>query len=254
MLGKIVRCTGALIIVAALAGCGGAKLNSMDEKFESLYFAKVAGTKIGDDLNVAPAAFGLAKLSKEAKQAGDKVSAKDWRTAVAFYRIAALSAWQAGERGSQQIFAITDKGRELCKDRLAEAPRDCTLMLLIAPLAVHDELAPDLEPINKKDVDSIALEADDLATLKTVFDDVKGQFDKVSDTRSVTATSGAPQTLLSYIDRQRFLMFCTAKAARDLMFSAGDVGGGLEGDRRTNTLQSMEATVAKSHDVAACPK
>lgn len=254
MLKGIAYWTGALIIVVAQAGCGGgAKLNAMDEKFESLYFAKVEGTKVGDDLNVAPAAFGLAILSKEAKEAGDKVSAKDWRTAVAFYRIAALSAWQAGERGSRQIFAITDKGRDLCKDRLAEAPRDCTLMLLVAPLAVHDELAPDLQPINKKANDSLALEAEDLARLKTVFDDVKLQFDKVSDTRGITATTGAPPTLLSYIDRQRFLMFCTAKAARDLMFAAVDVGGGREMDSRAEAIRSMEATVAKSHDIAACP-
>ncbi len=101
---------------------------------------------------------------------------------------------------------------------------------------------------------SIALEAGDLATLKTVFDDVKGQFGKVSDARDITATNGASRSLLSYIDRQRFLMFCTAKSARDLMFAAEEVGGIAEMDKRVNAIQSMEDTVAKSHDIADCRK
>ena len=249
----LVRWLIGALLLAVVAGCDGVELNALDRRFESLYFAKVEGTRAGDELSVAPALFGLAKLSDEAQAAGDAAVEKDWRTAVAFYRIAALSAWQAGERGSQQIFTVSDKGRALCQNRLAEAPRDCTLMLLIAPLAVHDELAPALRPLNAKAETDSALDAADLATLVAVFDGVARQFEKVTETKSITAATDAPQAMLLYIDRQRFLMFCTAKAARDLMFLADGEQGPAALDQRGETLAAMEDSVRKPAGLAGCP-
>lgn len=251
------RAAGALIVIALLAGCGGgAKLNTMDAEFKHLYLTQLtqsAQDEKSKNVSVVTVAVDFDELRKRATKAGKEALKKDWRTAVAFYRIAALSAWQAGERSGGHIFEITEAGQELCNKHPGGAPRDCALMSLIPPFAVHDDLAKDLRPIQAKEKAQTALDTEDLATLKTVFDDVKRQFDKVSDVRDATKNTSAPPGLLTYIDRQRFLIFCTAQAAHDAMLSAGATGSAAW-DGREGTKRSMKETATKDYRTGKCPE
>jgi len=245
--------TVVLAVGLSLAGCGGAKLNNLDAEFQSLYLTKAEGLKAGDALSAAASDLGLVDLSARAKQAGTDAQNKDWRTAVAFYRIAALAAWQAGERGGQLILEITDAGAELCQNRTDQAPRDCLLMIIIGPLAVHDDLARDLEPVQAKSTKEIVLGAEDLATLESVFDGVETQFGKISNAGEAARATPAPKSLLEYIDKQRLILFCTAQAARDLMLDASEVGGRTALDRRRTRYDGMLSTVKAALGHADCP-
>jgi hypothetical protein len=247
--------TIALAASIALTACTGAKLNTFDDDFERLYSAKVESNRNGDDTSAVAADFGLLDLSKRAKAAGDGETTKDWKTAVAFYRIAALSAWQVGEDGEAQILPITNAGQKLCKGRMAEAPRDCILMMIIGPLAIHDDLARDLVPIQTRaDTDpSVELSAENLGTLVKVFDGVKIQFDKLTEVKISAATSSAPSSLGRYIDDQRLLFYCTAKAARDIMNLAPPPEGFQAQQEKKNDVMNMKTQIVEAKGHAECP-
>ena len=251
--------TIALAALVVLTACTGTKLNTFDSDFERLYAAKVTSSQNNDDASALAADFDLLDLSERAKAAGDEAKTKDWRTAVAFYRIAALAAWQAGEHGEDRILPITNAGQALCEGKTAEAPRDCILIMIIGPLAIHDDLAQDLVPIQVKSQQvvndsAVELSAGDLATLVNVFDDVKIQFDKISEIKTVAATVPAPSSLGTYIDNQRFLLYCTAKAARDLMLLARQHGGNQKMQERREDLTDMRTKVEQAIGHSECPR
>lgn len=258
MLMKTRNWTIALAALIVLTACNGAKLNTFDNDFERLYSIKVESNQNNDDASALAADFDLLDLFERAKVAGDEAKTKDWRTAVAFYRIAALSAWQAGEKGEVQILPITNAGQKLCKGRLAKAPRDCILMMIIGPLAIHDDLARDLVPIQVKsqlviDGSSVEFTAGELATMVDVFDGVKIQFDKVSGIKNAAATSPAPNSLDRYIDNQHFLLYCTAKAARDTMILAPQHGGPQKLQDRRSDYMDMKTKVEGAIGPSECP-
>ena len=70
---------------------------------------------------------------------------------------------------------------------------------------------------------------------------------------NVPGSRGGECRRILYIDRQRFLMFCTAKAARDLMFLADGEQGPAALDQRGETLAAMEDSVRKPAGLAGCP-
>lgn len=247
-----------LAFLALLTACTGAKLNTLDEDFERLYAAKAESRQNDDSAAAVAADFDLLELSKEADTAGDEVAGEDWKTAVAFYRVAALSAWQTGEDGEVKILPITNKGQSLCKGRVDDAPRDCILMMIIAPLAIHDDLARDFVPIQAKSRivvkdRNVKFTEKELEKMVDVFDGVAIQFNKLSVVRNQADNSRAPRSLGRYIDRQQLLLYCTANAARDTMSLAKEFKGPKKQQERTDDIKEMRADVEKQIGNSDCP-
>jgi hypothetical protein len=88
----------------------------------------------------------LVALSDEALKASS--SASDLRTRIAFVRLSAVAAWQAGAAGYDRVLPITLEGQRLCDSITAKefgAPRDCALMLGIGVLASWDQVVDDIK-------------------------------------------------------------------------------------------------------------
>jgi hypothetical protein len=80
----------------------------------------------------------LANLAHRAREAAP--GAADPQSRIAYYRIAAIAAWKAGDAGKTEVLDISKEGSMLC-DNLPPAqqrPTDCAIIELAAPFAVYE--------------------------------------------------------------------------------------------------------------------
>jgi hypothetical protein len=218
--------TVALALALASVACTTLGLRNYDAKLEKETTERAEAKKAGQD----PAPI-EARLVANARAARDEAqaSAADPLTAVSFYRIAVVSAWQAGPAGESELTAIYDAGVATC-ERLpqqdASAPRDCTLIRLSLPYAVHDRARRQLDPIDAR-VEALppgsALPATEGPAIQRLFGDLERQLVKVSDLRARAKTLAAPPELIASIDARRQQMFCSVTLAfRDLRAVQGN--------------------------------
>ena len=204
----------ALVLAAALvtSGCAGASLDSLDTKLRDL-----------SKQNTEAAQAQLVTLAGEAQ--ADAKASTDPKNRVAFYRVAAVAAWQAGLAGESLVLPITDEGTAACDAlpaRDASAPRDCSLIRLAAPLATQDALTRKLMKIQEQVGSSGKLPAAQLAPLQQLFDGLETQFEKVSVLRGRVFALDVPEDFKSRTDRERLIIYCNGVKAWSLY---GDVDG-----------------------------
>ena len=201
-----------LAIVLVATGCAGANLDSLDTRLRDL-----------SKQNTAAAQTQLATLAGEAQ--ADAKASTDPKNRVAFYRVAAVAAWQAGPAGETLVLPITDEGAAACdalpaKD--ASAPRDCSLIRLAAPLATQDALTRKLMIIQRQTGSSGKLPPAQLAPVQQLFDGLETQFDKVSGLRGGVFALDLPEDFKARTDRERVIIYCNGVKAWSLY---GDVEG-----------------------------
>ncbi len=201
-----------LAVVLVAGGCAGANLDSLDTKLRDL-----------SRQNTATAQTQLASLAVEAQ--ADAKASTDPKNRVAFYRVAAVAAWQAGPAGESLVLPITDEGTAACdalpaKD--ASAPRDCSLIRLAAPLATQDALTRKLMKIQGQVGSSGKLPPAQLEPLRQLFDGLESQFEKVSGLRGGVFALDVPVDFKSRTDRERLIIYCNGVKAWSLY---GDVDG-----------------------------
>jgi len=207
------RAGGGLLLAAVLAvgACAaGSKLDTLDSQLGTLSKENTEASRT--------------KLAALASQAQADAKSSDGVNRVAFYRVAAVSAWQAGAAGQSQVLPITDEGIAACdalpaKDK--SAPRDCALIRLAAPLAVQDDLTRQLATLQGHAAGGKLPNAD-LQRVQGVFDGLETQFDKVSTIRAEVVTLDVPNDFKLRTDRQRLIVYCNAVKAWSLY---GDVDG-----------------------------
>jgi hypothetical protein len=204
----------ALVLAVALvsSGCAGASLDSLDTKLRDL-----------SKQNTAAAQAQLVTLAGEAQ--ADAKASTDPKNRVAFYRVAAVAAWQAGPAGESLVLPITDEGTTACDAlpaRDAAAPRDCSLIRLAAPLATQDALTRKLMKIQGQVGSSGKLPAAQLEPLQQLFDGLETQFEKVSGLRGGVFALDVPEDFKSRTDRERLIIYCNGVKAWSLY---GDVDG-----------------------------
>jgi len=201
-----------LAVVLVASGCAGANLDSLDTKLRDLSKQNTAATQAQ-----------LATLAGEAQ--ADAKASTDPKNRVAFYRVAAVAAWQAGPAGERLVLPITDEGTAACdalpaKD--ASAPRDCSLIRLAAPLATQDALTRKLMKIQGQVGSSGKLPPAQLEPLQQLFDGLESQFEKVSGLRGGVFALDVPEDFKSRTDRERLIIYCNGVKAWSLY---GDVDG-----------------------------
>jgi hypothetical protein len=201
-----------LAVVLVASGCAGANLDSLDTKLRDL-----------SRQNTATAQTQLATLAVEAQ--ADAKASTDPKNRVAFYRVAAVAAWQAGPAGESLVLPIADEGTAACdalptKD--ASAPRDCSLIRLAAPLATQDALTRKLMKIQSQVGSNGKLPSAQLEPLQQLFDGLETQFEKVSGLRGGVFALDVPEDFKSRTDRERLIIYCNGVKAWSLY---GDVEG-----------------------------
>lgn len=204
----------ALVLAVALvaSGCAGANLDSLDTRLRDL-----------SKQNSEAAQAQLATLAGEAR--ADAKASTDAKNRVAFYRVAAVAAWQAGLAGESVVLPITDEGAAACdalpaKD--ATAPRDCSLIRLAGPLATQDALTRKLVTIQKQVGPGGKLPPAQLEPVRELFDGLEAQFEKVSGIRGGVFALDVPEDFKARTDRERLIIYCNGVKAWSLY---GDVEG-----------------------------
>lgn len=213
-------------LALASAACTTLGLRSTENELEKSSQERAAAKKAGQDPSPIEARLGANALrARDEAQA----SAGDPLTAVSFYRIAAVSAWQAGPAGESDLTPIYDAGVAACEklpQQDASAPRDCTLIRLSLPYAVHDKARRQLDAIDAR-VEALpaggSLPATEEPTIERLFGDLERQLEKVNGLRARAKTLSAPPELVESIDVRRKDMFCSVTLAfRDLRAVQGN--------------------------------
>ncbi len=276
---KPVRIISLAALVVALSGCNGnppvvplpvngPSLAALDAQLNGKQ-AELAGRRQagGVTASVQPQ---LAQIAIDAEKAAP--GGKTPKDVVAFYRIAAVAAWQAGPAGENLVLRITNAGKTACealpqKDK--DAPRDCSLIRLALPMAVQDGIAVQLMDLKKKRATAQSdherqcqelqgteaatcratrgkLPATDLPAEQTMFGDLETQFGKVSDIRDGLHNLAVPPEFTPQTDAQRLIVYCNAVIAWRLT-AATETGSetfGQLASRKAAMTQRLQASGA----------
>ena len=253
--------TALFAIVLTASGCSATKLVPLDNQLNSDEAQLISARQSGRD--TAPIQRQLAQVARDALHAAtDSGNQKD---AVAFYRVAAVAAWQAGGDGTTLVPQVSDAGIAACdalpqKDK--DAPRDCSLIRMALPMSVQDEIALKLRDFRKRraaaqqaheshcrelqGTESAAcratrgkLPATDLAAEERMFTDLETQFSKVSEIRDGLRDLDVPPDFTMQTDAQRLIIYCNAVVAWRLTADTET------GETLFNTLATRKAAIAQ---------
>jgi len=123
-----------LIAVVGLTACTTFQLRDANDQLTTYYYAKKQAEKNNDWQMLEGTIASLSKLAEDAaKQAEEEDD--NVRNQIAFYRIAATAAWQAGDTN---VLAYASEGQKLCTDD--NFNRDCGMLLVIPYFASVDEI------------------------------------------------------------------------------------------------------------------
>jgi hypothetical protein len=117
------------------------------------------------------------------------------------------------------VLPIHDAGTAAC-DRLPDhdfsAPRDCVLIRLALPAAIHDQVVEQITPVEQRvrelrgRTPPSRLPATESAGLETAFTTIEVQLDKLAALREQHEDPRVPRDLIANLDRKREQVFCTA--------------------------------------------
>jgi hypothetical protein len=153
----------------------------------------------------------LVALSDEALEASSRAS--DRRTRIAFVRLSAMAAWQAGTAGYDRVLPITLEGQRLCESITAKefgAPRDCALLLGIGVLASWDQVVDDIKQFDT------AWENNNLVLPESYFEQaqqVKATLDDnwknlSASITNLSAVDGLDGSVKTFYERQQYRAQC----------------------------------------------
>lgn len=217
--------TGALALL--LAGCGGARLADLDREFITLYQTKADYRAAADGIFLQPDSLSgaFADLSERAAARAQTVPANAPATQVAFWRLATLASWQAGERGEAGVIERARGGREACAALRAanqDAPRDCLLIELAEPLARQDATLRDMQALVRRLGDGPTLPASERPAFESFFGDFVARLGDLGALRiREFDRAPVPAAFWPRFDRQMTIVSCNASKARDYARRAG---------------------------------
>jgi len=153
----------------------------------------------------------LVALSDEALKASS--SASDLRTRIAFVRLSAMAAWQAGAAGYDRVLPITLEGQRLCDSITAKefgAPRDCALLLGIGVLASWDQVVDDIKQFDTAWANNgLALPESYFAQAQQVKTSLDDNWKNLSaSVARLSAIDGLDDSVKAFYERQQYRAQC----------------------------------------------
>lgn len=157
----------------------------------------------------------LAALAAEASDAAREES--DPKAAVAFWRIAALAAWQGGAQGHEQVSGIVTAGAAAC-ERLAPpdfaAPGDCLLIRMTPIRTGYEEARARVLALEAKSKPLPRADGDEIQAL---FNGLEGRFAEATSLGQRFAASDIDPGQLAAVDDDRARIFCLARIDLNLL-------------------------------------
>jgi hypothetical protein len=211
----------------------------------------------------------LADLAHRAREAAP--AAADPQSRVAYYRIAAIAAWKAGDASKAEVLDISNAGATACEGLppAQQRPTDCAIIALATSFAVYEAGERQLGGFQKThaDLQSAAearcralppaasgpcllqptlLPRADGDSIKRIFSEMSHQFDDLTKIRnSMESQTAIDQSLKDATDDARTTVFCGVETAWSTFQDAeGSQGNAL--DPLTNRKNEMQCRLSFS--------
>ncbi len=192
-----------LLLSLFLTGCTALDLRQANHDLADLYQAKseaINSERWEQELSVNAALSALAHDA--AAQGAAKGNAQLNR--IAFYRVAATAAWQAGD---PKVVQYATEGFVLCTaDNYPKAPRDCGMLSVIPGFASVDELTKKINDLKKRARGSNNPPTEQ--EIVQLYDDVQSRIGSLLKNRGTIQQSSAHPKLIQEIDRQIGAILC----------------------------------------------
>lgn len=206
MKNKIFGCFVLIVLVLGLASCTSFQLRDANQQLTSYYYAKQQAVQDDDWRMLENVRSSLKTLASDAAQQARKE--KNVLNQIAFYRIAATAAWQAGDLS---VVSYADDGGKLCTDgNFNRAPRDCGMLLVIPVFAGVDETTGRFNQLQDK---VLAAPSDQRASYASdtqkVFDAYKDGLVTILEHRPKLAGSAAHPDFIKAVDENSGMLLCT---------------------------------------------
>jgi hypothetical protein len=225
----------AAVAVTMLAACGATTLDRLQGEYRAAYTglaATEARARTGQadpegKLTLADTTrsfqIALADVAREAVREGAAES--DPRTAIGFYLVAALSAWQAGPEGWEVLPDIVDEGARKCAQLAGSPtrpPRDCAQIVVVPALAVNDQLVAAILELRGR----IGTAAASGAALEALKADARQLYSDTRDNvlrlqrhgRTVSESAGISQSYVRYYEQQQMVLYCNHYEVASLLW------------------------------------
>jgi hypothetical protein len=218
---------GTIVLAALLSGCNTAKLSDLDREFVSLYQTKVDYRLASDGLFLPPDALSqsFADLSDRAAAGAQALPADALAAQVAYWRVATLASWQAGEQGEAVVIDRADSGGKACAALRAsnkDAPRDCLLIEIAGPLARQDATLRDMQALIERLGPGPTYPDSERPKFASFFDDFIGRLSDLGEVRKRTYhRTPVPDAFWPRFNRQMLIVSCNANKAREYARQAG---------------------------------
>lgn len=190
-------------ICLLLAGCAALDLRQANHELASLCSAKIEAVnnhRSEQELTVDAALLSLA--DEAAAQGASTVNAEGNR--IAFYRIAATAAWQAGDA---KVVAYGRDGYSLCTaENRQKVPRDCGMLSVIPDFASVDELTQRLDDLKRRA--SRAVQPGIEKDVVRLADDLQSRIDSLLRNRAALEQSSAHPKLVEAVDKRIGTVLC----------------------------------------------
>lgn len=199
------RVTWVSLLVLMLSGCVALELRDANEQLTSYYNAKIAARQAKDFVMTDTALSQLKSLAQAAAAQAKEES--DPLNRIAYYRIAATAAWQAGDPAVAEYGLA---GQALChQGDPARAPRDCGMLMVIPSLASVDEQTPRLNQLQARISEpSWRDNAEDRAAAEKIFGALRDAFDNLARQRPTLRDSAVHPTFMQGLDSNLGILLC----------------------------------------------
>lgn len=192
-----------LLLSIFLAGCTTFDLRQANHDLADLYQAKREALLTGQWEQEISANAALSALAHEAAAQG-AAERQSQLNRIAFYRIAATAAWQAGD---PKVVQYATEGLSLCTpDAYPKVPRDCGMLSVIPGFASVDELTQKIDDLQKRDANDT--QPPTVQEVSQLYDDIKSRIDSLLKNRDTIRRSRVHPKLIREIDKQIGTILC----------------------------------------------
>jgi hypothetical protein len=200
----------AVALAVAGAGCETVKtartVNDLDDRLQAIIGERSGGDAVVARRVTSPEALAdLASLGAEAAERAPGAATEADR--IAFYRIAAVALWKAGEAGEGRIVEAVGEGTAACGRAAPPPARDCAVIALALPAASIDDARRKLDALEAANARG-EFGRDQFGGSVAALDDMLAATQRMLEARPAAADAAVSPDLRRYVDRQVERAYC----------------------------------------------